>query len=342
MSGKRHHFIPRFLQKGFISHSNGNEHYTWVFRKDSDPFNTNLINVGLEKHFYTIDEDDGLDRTITEAEVKYSELVDRLRKMPFGEIKDELIPEFIAHLEIRTSHLRTNFLLLSGMLLDHLTRYLSDNNNMYKLAVSFIRDPSSDVHKLFVDILVNTGDSEEFVKKKIEEDPEMILLFLMIYLPSSDELKASIKASLTFDNLSNEIKKGHINALKQSISPEIKRDIFKKLSFSVEEFKNGNLILGDSGILFKLKNEYTTLVHKHAEIEAVYLPLAADRYLVGKVQDFDHANPELIEIIARNSMDYFISPDNSEDLGRLHQAIGEEALILPESEVEEIVENISV
>lgn len=88
MSGKRQHFIPRFLQKGFASHTEDGEIYTWVFKKNREPFNTNLINVGVEKYFYTDQSNSIADDKITEAEDSYSKLIKNLRTQPFGPVSD--------------------------------------------------------------------------------------------------------------------------------------------------------------------------------------------------------------------------------------------------------------
>jgi hypothetical protein len=51
MSGERQHFLPRFLLRGFDSRTDGREMYTWVFRREREPFEPNIINVGVSKEF---------------------------------------------------------------------------------------------------------------------------------------------------------------------------------------------------------------------------------------------------------------------------------------------------
>ena len=57
MSGKRQHLIPQFLQEGFASHTSGEKTFTWIYRKGVPPFNSNIINVGVEGWFYTEGQD---------------------------------------------------------------------------------------------------------------------------------------------------------------------------------------------------------------------------------------------------------------------------------------------
>ncbi len=51
MAGDRHHYIPQFLQRGFSSHSSGKQFFTWVYRKESKPYNPNIINSGVKQSF---------------------------------------------------------------------------------------------------------------------------------------------------------------------------------------------------------------------------------------------------------------------------------------------------
>src|SRR2546423_1901463 len=102
MSGKRQHFIPRFLQKGFASHSVGRETFVWAFRKGVSPYNPNIDNVGVEGYFYTEGADTEVDASITSAEYQLGDLIEHLRTESAGPVSDPLIAQLIAHLEIRT------------------------------------------------------------------------------------------------------------------------------------------------------------------------------------------------------------------------------------------------
>ncbi len=80
MSGKRHHFIPQFLQRGFASQSTNKDTYTWVYRKgEINSFNANIKNIGLEGYFYAENKETTLDEIITDAETEYAIYVNELR-----------------------------------------------------------------------------------------------------------------------------------------------------------------------------------------------------------------------------------------------------------------------
>ena len=67
MAGKRHHYIPRFLQRGF-SIEKDSKFFCCLCKKDIIKENIVIENVGLENKFYTLDGDSTIDDRITEKE----------------------------------------------------------------------------------------------------------------------------------------------------------------------------------------------------------------------------------------------------------------------------------
>lgn len=92
--------------KGFASRVEGEEIFTWVYRKDSIVFEGNTKNINVEKHLYGREgEEIYADEIITNLEAnKFSPLVDVLRNSEgnVNNLKNEII-DFISHLLIRTN-----------------------------------------------------------------------------------------------------------------------------------------------------------------------------------------------------------------------------------------------
>ena len=153
MAGKRQHFIPQFLQKGFASHIVGDEAFTWVYRKGKDPFNPNIKNVGVEGFFYSESNDPALDDAITAAEGDLASFVETLRVE--GEVKQEdfgQAAQLFAHLEVRTRHLRQSF--------------FTAGNNLFNELMAFLSDPIS---------------CENYFRQKIKNDPIAIYCGRVIF-----------------------------------------------------------------------------------------------------------------------------------------------------------------
>lgn len=162
MSGKRQHFVPRFLQEGFASHRNGDESYTWVYRKKTAPFNSNIINVGVEGRFYTEPGDSTADDLITSAETSFSALVRGLRSGQSSSLSDPQIPELIAHLEVRTRHLRENFLQTGEFLVSKLLEFLSDEKAAESFLIRRFQNDPSMFRDSFAEELTKRGIPKEW------------------------------------------------------------------------------------------------------------------------------------------------------------------------------------
>jgi hypothetical protein len=107
MAGKRQHYLPQFLQRGFASSPDGAR--TWLYRKDTVPREARMRDVGVEQNFYSVESDASLDETITEIERnEFVEIIEQCRAgVTLAASGSERLANLIAHLEVRSRHLRT-------------------------------------------------------------------------------------------------------------------------------------------------------------------------------------------------------------------------------------------
>jgi hypothetical protein len=131
MAGNRQHILPRFLLKGFASRVERKGIYTWVYSKERGPFETNIINVGVEKYFYGGDGELNVDDDITDFEGEYAPLLDELREHEGQvEISDPRIANLITHLVVRTKHIRESLRESSEFMIQKISKHLSDFANL--------------------------------------------------------------------------------------------------------------------------------------------------------------------------------------------------------------------
>src|SRR5688572_19177912 len=123
MAGQRHHILPRFLLKGFASRTDGQKAFTWVYRKEGDPFEASTRDVGVEKHFYGKAGETDVDGRITAIETQYANLVDDLRTRKAGEVSHLPVAELVTHLWVRTKHLPDSLRLSSEFLFAAMWEY---------------------------------------------------------------------------------------------------------------------------------------------------------------------------------------------------------------------------
>jgi hypothetical protein len=273
MSGKRQHFVPRFLQAGFASHKRGESSLTWVYRRGKEPFNTNIINVGVEGQFYSIDGDGTADDGLTALEGQFSALVGDLKLGSVEASRAARLPELIAHLEIRSRHLRQSLLNSSEWLVEKLLDFVS-NDESYAAYVTrkFQRDPSALRESLL----------EEMVKQGVPEgNRELLIATVLPHLPAfiqrqrvnfsvfANQLRTGMPAVLRAA-----VKSGHIRGLRSSPIPQRRVQRYKDFTFIVARVPNDDLILGDSIVVFEVaasEHRFRAFVDADDAIGAVYL-----------------------------------------------------------------------
>jgi len=341
MSGKRQHFIPRFLQEGFISHYKGCEGFTWLYRKDSQPINTNIINVGAERFFYTDGKDTKADDLITTVEGSFSKLVNDLRMNLPTRVSDSQIPTLISHLEVRTRYLRQSFLQAGDYLVSRFLDFMSDEDFYPNyLERTFRNDPS----------MLREALSDELEKRGLPKTMlEQILEVSTPHLPDLiEQLKPTIRHTAAYmrvilpKKLEKAAKTGHIKALKKSVSPEVRIKRYKDLMYKLVDVPENDLILGDSVILYHIEGPrpYKAFVDKDDYLIGVILPLTSRRLLVGARNEFDVSRHNWPEAIARCSLEYFIANKYSGANCLLQGHIAKDAAPLTRAELEEIISEI--
>jgi hypothetical protein len=113
MAGRKQHYIPQCLLKGFKTPSGSKIAKVWVFKKGQQPYLSSTEDVAAERYFYSgVSKDSSLtlDYRITQYENKLSELINKLCESPMGcSIDPTIAAEVVTHLTIRVAHLRDIF-----------------------------------------------------------------------------------------------------------------------------------------------------------------------------------------------------------------------------------------
>ncbi len=343
MSGKRQHFIPRFLQEGFASHATADNAFTWVYRKNAEPFSSNIGNVGVEGCFYADRDDMQADNLITDAEGSFATLVHKLRTTAPAAASDSAIPELIAHLEVRTRHLRQGLSRAGDYLVSRLLDFLADERAFLSYFERKLRSDPSILRQSFARELADRGLPQGML--------EPLLQLAAPFLPVAiEQLGAQLPAlaealrPVAAQAVKEASKSGQIRALKTGVSPVAKVHRYKELAYMVLETADTRLILGDSVLVFHIDSAkpYKTFLEGDDTLHAVYLPLGPSRLLVGSSYGPRPAPAGLREAIARCSLEHFIAAEDSEANRQLQEQIGEDAALISTAELEDIVSDIMI
>lgn len=340
MAGKRQHYLPRFLQAGFASRKSDDRVFTWVYRKDKPPFEGNTRHIGVEQDFYALGEDRTVDQTITDAEAEeFVRTVTEARLAPPGSMVLGGFPRLLAHLEVRSRHLRQNFKNTSEQLWGEILSVFDRPGEFLDLLQKHVeQNPQS---------LVQTARETLRENGLLEDDAESLAARVKANLPGGiaeltpqiSSALASVKAMLP-QTLAAASKTGHLNALAKSIAPDLRVEEYQRLIFSVVHVPTEDLILGDCGVIFHVSGSkaFKAFSEKKDDIIAAILPITPDRAVIGSSGRYDFNPIEVRRAIARCSYEFFISNQRSIPNDRLVKTIGLDAAPLSQYEVNSIAQ----
>lgn len=337
MAGKRQHFIPQFLQRGFLTRVQRNQEFTCVYRKNAAPFQTNIKNVGVEGFFYSAAENDA-DEVITGAEDGLGRLVNELRRGD-GELPETArFPELFAHLEVRSRHLRQSFLQTGTHLVDALLQTASDPEVFEPYVRRMLRDDPSLLEEAFAEELRKRGLPRGVLPMLMKQAGPLVEQALPAIAAQMAAMAAYLRAELP-DRFRDAAKVGHIRALEREVAPAQKAAIFSTLQFQVCRFPDASLLLGDSMVVFHVRGErsFKPFLEKDDELVAAILPIAADAALVGAAEPYAPDVELIRRELVRCSLELFIAGEESERNARLTSRIAENAHLLSSEEIQEMV-----
>ncbi len=348
MAGIRHHILPRFLLKGFASKVEGQEVFAWVYRREGKVFETNLVNVAVEKHFYGKDGELNVDDEITDIEGEFAILLDYLRRRASGHrISETKIADFIGHLSSRTKHLRDSFIESSGELISLLIGYLADETNFRTWILEYYKRHPEVMRKALDDALRQmqlTRSQRLQLKQRMLRmlSPELVVAQMDRDI-SQYAFMFSTLGPMLLERIPTAVREGHIKALAKSLIPEPRVEDYRKLNWFVVK-TDRPMVLGDVGCLFEVagKKKFISSSGKEDDLQNIYLPISKDTLVVGAASDLV---PQidlqgLNENFVKSSREFFVAHESSPEMQELFLVLGTEAEILSKDDIAELLREV--
>lgn len=341
MAGINQHYLPKFLQRGFVSSAEGEPESAWVFHTNSAPKNEPLKKIGVESGFYNDGADTSVDDEITKAENHYANAVNRLRTGSPRTVDEVEIPKLLSNLEVRSRHLRQTFVTSGTELISRLIAQFTDSAH---LAEVIVRRNTSDPKWLRLEAeraLRERGVASSDLSAAIDLVVKMMLENLPSMMaairPGIDEHIRQVRASLP-SVLPMLIKQGHIRALKKSIAPPVRLALLESFTYRVVDAEKGGFVLGDCACFFRINrgNEFRPWTEKGDEVHAVYLPLSHRRLLVGERIETALDSSEIRAQAACCSLEYFVANADLSESRSLQCQIGRSARRITDQEISEM------
>ena len=340
MAGKRQHFIPRFLQRGFSIEKDG-RFFSCLCKREFVKENIVIENIGLENKFYTLNGDSSVDDKITENETYiYSKIAHDLISGTFNMADKESISNFICHMETRTKSCRSNFINATSYLIDQIKVRLISKDALSRF---FNRNIISNPEK--IDSLLNEQLNKLNIPHVIRSPiKEIFYNNIHAWLSSiTHELEQKLIPlfeHMVMSDIPDAAKKGHLKALELNINKKIEE--YAKLNYKVIKVED-LLILGDCLVVFEIDGErgFKPNYEKGDVLKALYMPINSHTILYGSRSLNDNPKIENINrIIAECSTDFFICEKLIPDIKNIKQVIGSNSYLLTDEAIDAILDEL--
>jgi hypothetical protein len=317
MSGRKHHYLPRFLQRPFAFRQKGKQFYVYAHHRAHGTFPKNVMELGQELDFYGGPDDTALDDAITDGEKQLAVTVHRLNN---GEVvPQDDIARLISALSIRTKAMRQ-------ALTDLFPKFLEAGR------ARILNEKQ--IRRQFCESLKNPAKQRELIDEQIrkrqpklnrEERGKMSALMLprwKSYVTSHQEQFVHELREMTtrlFDHALTEAASMADNAFLDALArgPEMPRRaerFAEVMQFNVWEADEGQFfVLGDCGPVGLFTDGVPRLalgsMNDDVQMDYVFLPVSPIRCIVGRRSSNAHGLnvADLNKISASLSHEFLIS-----------------------------------
>ncbi len=346
MAGNRHHFIPRFLMRGFSTLKKKEIYQTWVYRKDKKIFPTNTTKINIETNFYGFENEFELDNKITNIEPVFLKYFDKIKNFTTTcEIDKAFCVDFITHLFIRTKYTRNAIEYSTNEIFSYLEEEFENEDSFQNFLIKYVEKNMSLIkNEIQQAILIKNSNINIFQINTIIDNTISNLVNYSIAgttqykIPNifAEMIRDSIKKNQIFylnsmtqmKNTTNTLSKNlHNNVMNKIIeknASEYPENIFSKFNWLLHYDPAANYILGDVGPIVNNNGSFGSIINNTEKIIQIFLPISSKHLIVGyKDENFCIPNIEELNIqIARASQEYFICQYKTDLNERLINEIG--------------------
>lgn len=291
MAGRKQHYIPQLLLRGFGRSGGGKSTQVWVYSATRGKYRSATEGVGAQREFYsepaTASGTVTLDDQITDHEQQLGPGIEALRRLdPESEVDAREAAEMVAHLTIRVSHIREVFSSAFIDMLDSVEDRLLDPGALMKYLKlrenppgKIVRDGIRSVWVERRTELVRSGYSQDrFERWMLDEIRSKGDGLLADSTPLVSVLMAEMRR-----RAAEVMRESHKRALAKTLVPEPRVTVLKALEWTVQAGPPLGCILPDCVAVAMLDGgDCLPLVFADSDrISSVAMPLCHDKMLVG-------------------------------------------------------------
>ena len=335
MTGKRHHYVPQFLQQGFNSRIGRETPRTWLYRKGAAaPVEATLRHVGVEVSFYrykALGVDISADEAITRAEgQRLAPLVRRLRaENPVSERDAAALAELFAHIYARTKAVWEIGKMQTPRMFERLSAFVRDPQAIQSVLPRLLetqrpifmqllpaRYPDCDIGKVLAEYVEQLGAASP-------AEPCSSDVIRML----DDLLELAFRA----------LQVSKVKSMQElSERPEVARR-FQGCTFSILEWYGAHLVQGDTPVVFYRVGGFTPILAKDESFDYAVLPLTPTRVVVASTSgDMPNSWETLRDASIACSYQHFIGAACYPELETLSATLGSEFPAVTDADIERL------
>lgn len=329
MAGRKQHFIPQALQRGF-GVVVGKATRVYVFKKGMEPYRSSTEGVAAQRDFYSEpSNEESLDDKITNYENSVlAPAIAAMREAPAGVIDSQLAAAAVVHLSIRSAFVRGSFSAAAIEILDHFaTAMRGDESARTLLEVDSISSESMLVKSIKENILGQFESAPESGRNALEK---MVHFRVREKLPQTlPDIAASVlqQVGMLLEKIPELIVDGHEKALKKDLAPPLRVERLKAMRWQIIAVEQPThfvlpdcLAVGAKTSDFREMEPYSLL--SDDELAGVVMPICSSKVLVGCFGNLNLDIESLNRAFAKCSLDFFISSQDDQQTAEAAQLIG--------------------
>lgn len=347
MSGRKQHYIPQFIMRGFSESGSGKYAQVKVYRRDNS-FSTSTEGVGAEREFYSKlnNDEQTLDDMITNAETEYEEIHRTLLQASVNDTVDsKRVARLLAHLSIRGNNIRDSLSTGGRYAIATATEAFSDSDTCKQLLGLSGSEPSQKL-KEKLDNLYNENRAKvrtarmsrhEFRKFAFNHAKQNWDVAFRDFLPSI----SFGSAVLDFPTFAAE---AHNDILQKNIEPEVRVAAMESFAWRIIE-TDAELILPDClGLAHDEEEGPTPLAFAGVkDLKGVVFPLTPTKAVCGGIyladSLLDVLLPKFQTFAAHSSWEFFVAAPKTQIDQSTQRLIGGKIAKTITSSIEEALQD---
>lgn len=299
MAGRKQHYIPQFLLRGFSSAGTGKKLQVRVVTREKE-FVVPTDGIAAQREFYSklAEGSESLDSLITDAETEYADIYQSLVALNHGAQADShAVARLLSHLAMRGSHLRDTFSLAGQQVLTEAVGMMLDRSKFEKLMGIAGDEPSTrfrdsldkayekDKGK-FAMIGVSRSDFRNLAFKYAKANSAKMYADFMPFMSMIMNIDTSDAAA-----------SGQKKALLDSLEPKIRVEAVSSIDWKVIDTFPQELVLPDSVAIGHIQDVGVVPVAylSNEETIGVMFPLTTTRAVCGGIYTEDQLITTLLK-----------------------------------------------